>query len=123
MTGPAIRLKAKQMAEWMTEVRVGTFVAYLEWIEKYTYRKMTKAQQTALTTGVRHAFLMQSTFESLMEMYYAGMKPSEAAKKMFIDTSAAVRKTRGLASLYKRASMMSAASYAASPESEAYWAS
>lgn len=119
----ATALKAKLVAEWMTEVRVDTFVTYLQWIERHTGRKMTKAQQTALTTGVRHAFLMSSTFESLMEMYYAGVKPSEAAKKMFIETSSAVRKTRGLAALYKRASMMSAASYASSPESEAYWAS
>jgi hypothetical protein len=122
MTGPAIKLKAKQMAAWVMEVRLDTYITYHAWIEQHAGR-MTKAHETALTMGVRHAFLMQSTFESLMEMYYAGVKPSVAAEKMFRETSSAVRKTKGLAAIYKRASMMSAASYAASPESEAYWAS
>lgn len=121
--GKATEMKAKAVAAWMMEVRLDTFIAYLEWIERHTGRKMTKAQQTALSMGVRHALLKSSTFESLMEMYYAGEKPSEAAKMMFIQTSSDVRRTRGLAAVYKRASMMSAASYASSPESEAYWAS
>jgi hypothetical protein len=115
-------MKAKLVAEWVADVRLETYVKYHQWIEQHAGR-MTKAHETALTMGVRHAFLMTSTFESLMEMYYAGVKPSEAAKKMFIETSRAVRKTRGLAAIYKRASMMSAAAYACDPTTETYMCS
>ena len=120
--GKATELKAKLVAEWVAEVRLDTYVMYHQWIEKHAGR-MTKAHETALTMGVRHAFLMTSTFERLMEMYFEGVSVSKAAEVMFRETTSAVRRTKGLAAIYKRASMMSSAAYASSPESEAYWAS
>ena len=121
--GKAVQLKARNEAAFVEAVRWDMYARYREYIMKATGKKLTTAQSNALETGVRYALLSPSMFESVLEYYHAGATVEYAGQSMYLRSTPFVRKTRGLAALYKRASMLSAAAYAASPESEAYWAS
>ena len=122
MTGSAIRLKAQKMAEWVAEVRyllAGKFEDYL----RKNGEVLTKAKMTRLVEASRSQLMTNATFNVMCEAYFSGQTSEKFAEHVFLHYPQNVYRTAGLAAMFKRARQRSAAAYACSPESEAYWAS
>lgn len=122
MTDSAIRLKAKQMAEWVADVRCALAGKFEEYLRK-NGEVPTKAKMTRLVEATRAQLMTNATFNLMCEAYFAGQKPEEFAEYVFLHYPQNVYRASGLQAMFKRARQRSAAAYACSPESEAYWAS
>lgn len=122
MASPAIELKAKKMAAWIFDVRYALRNMYEEYLTK-NGETVTGSHREKLATAIAALLVRAGIFENMAECYFEGKKPEEFAEYMYQHWYGPIYKAAGMGAMFKRARIMSAAAYAASPESEAYWAS
>jgi len=85
----------------------------------------TRTEEMRLVKATALVFLTAQVDEIVQEGYVAGTAIEVVAQKLFLSSfvTRELKKTWGFKKKFETARMMSAARYAASPESEAYWAS
>ena len=122
MTGPAITQKAKQMAEWVFDVRYTLRAMYEEYLIK-NGEMVTESHSEKLDTSIAALLVQSAIFQRMATAYFEGKKPEEFVDHMYRHWNGPIYKAAGMGAMFKRARQASNAAYAASPESEAYWAS
>lgn len=112
-------LKAFTMA-----LRASVFVRYVEFFEENSF-PLTGPEKERLRKGIALVFMSKEVFEKIEEAFESGAEVEDVAQKLYLGSAVkkAVKAVWGFKKKYEQARMMSAARYAASPESEAYWAS
>jgi len=118
----SVNMKRKEFVANVVFLTLGKYRSYLE---EAVGEKLSTRTANALREGVRQGFLKIEVAEKLNNLYLAGDSAESVAQTFYYSTSftRGARRAKGLAAFYKKASMYSSARYAASPESEAYWAS
>lgn len=111
--------------EFVANVVFLTLGKYRKYLEEAVGEKLSTRHSNALREAVRQGFLKEENTEKLLNMYQSGDSAEVVAQSFFYSTSftRGVRRAKGLAAFYKKASMYASVAYACSPESEAYWAS
>jgi endo-alpha-1,4-polygalactosaminidase (GH114 family) len=122
MTGSAIKLKARQMAEWVAETRAILQAKYEIYLTE-NGEMVTESHAEKLRVAVGAMLTKGNVFQEMAEAYFEGKTTEEFAARAYRHHDQLVYKTSGMSAMFKRARQRSAAAYAASPESEAYWAS
>lgn len=110
--------------EFSMAVRSAVFVRYVAFFEE-NLGPLSAVEKERLRKGLALAFLAEEVFAKVEEGFLSGAEVGAVAEKLYLGSSLrkAVKAIWGFKKKYEMASMMSSARYAASPESEAYWAS
>jgi len=110
--------------EFVMAVRAAVFVRYVEFFEE-NLGPLSSLEKERLRKGIELVFMSKEVFEKIEELFVSGAEVAAVAQKLYLGSAVkkAVKAIWGFKKKYEMASMMSSARYAASPESEAYWAS
>lgn len=116
--------KLTPLKSFKMDVRAAVFCRYVEFFEENSF-PLTGPEKERLWKGIALVFMSKEVFTKIEEAFESGAEVEAAAQKLYLGSAVkkAVKAVWGFKKKYERAQMMSAARYAASPESEAYWAS
>jgi hypothetical protein len=122
---PTMKSKKAKFYDFTANVVFLTLGKYRSYLEQGIGEKLSTRHANALREGVRQGLLKPENAEKIYAGFEVGKTAEVVASEFYYSHTftRGVRRAKGLAAFYKKAAMLSAAAYAASPESEAYWAS
>jgi len=123
--GPLMKMTKKEILkkEFVRKVRALVFCEYVEYFETNLGEKLTFPEHDRLLRGMSLAFVTEAVAGRIEDGFDTGSTPETVAKCVFTmgEVRREVKAIWGFKKKYELASMYSRASYACSPDSEAYW--